>query len=71
MGTAQLDPYRCFCFAEEECKICFETCPLKGRAIFWDDDIKAPLINMNECVGCGVCLHSCPSPEKPISIIAT
>ena len=69
MGTAQLDPYRCLCFKGQECTICFDSCPLQGIAIIWDNEVQAPLISMEHCVGCGVCLFECPAPEKPISIL--
>lgn len=69
MGKAMLDPVRCRCLTTDTiCSICYDTCPLKDRAIIWDDDINAPLINMRFCTGCGVCVFNCPAPEKPLMI---
>lgn len=69
MGKASLDPMRCLCLNDGKCKVCFDKCPLQGRALIWDDEINAPLININYCTGCGVCQNACPSPENPIMII--
>jgi len=71
MGTAVLDPCRCLCFIGVHCRNCVDACPLAGEAIFWDAEIDAPLINMDKCVGCGICISVCPSPERPITIFAT
>lgn len=67
MGKAMLDPMHCLCLYQE-CRICFDSCPLSGSAIIWDDEVNAPLINLKFCVGCGVCVHVCPSDGKPLMI---
>ena len=69
MGTAMLDPLRCLCLNEGACHTCYEVCPLSGKALLWDDEVNAPLINMSACVGCGVCVFECPSPENPLMIV--
>lgn len=68
MGKAMLDPVRCLCLGDVACTVCYESCPLKDHAIIWDADIKAPLINLRYCTGCGVCVHVCPAPDRPLTI---
>ncbi|HUX07174.1 MAG TPA: 4Fe-4S binding protein [Acidobacteriota bacterium] len=69
MGIANLDPYLCLRFGGEDCTVCYDSCPLKDEAILWEEEIEAPLINMDKCTGCGVCMFKCPAPERPISIV--
>jgi ferredoxin-type protein NapG len=68
MGIANLDPVLCLRFAGKDCTLCYDSCPLRDVAIIWDEEIEAPLINLDKCTGCGVCMFKCPSEEKPISI---
>ncbi len=68
MGTANINPYLCLRFIGQDCTVCYNSCPLKDEAILWEDEIEAPLINMERCTGCGVCLFKCPGPAGPITI---
>jgi ferredoxin-type protein NapG len=68
MGTANLDPYLCLRFAGRDCTICYDSCPLRDEAIIWDAEIEAPLISMEKCTGCGVCLYKCPAPGGAITV---
>ena len=36
-----------------------DTCSI--NAIAWDDENSVPIINQDECISCGVCIHRCPT----------
>lgn len=60
MGFARLDRSKCYTWREELiCRSCYERCPLKATAIIleWGE---YPIIT-DQCAGCGVCEHVCPT----------
>lgn len=69
MGIALLDPSKCLCIEGEECHLCVDAIPKNCSAISWDREVKAPLIDINSCSGCGVCASVCPAKEKAITIL--
>lgn len=47
------------CYKEIPCNPCSTSCPFD--AIFIPKDINVrPLIDFNQCTGCGVCVYNCP-----------
>lgn len=53
------------------CGRCYLSCYDAGhQAIFWDKDMRRPILSGKECVGCHLCLHVCPagaiSPSKRV-----
>jgi len=67
MGTAVWREELCIRSKNEECRICFEKCPLGTAAI----DIVGPAVVVNPlgCIGCGLCQHYCPTSPKAIVVI--
>ena len=67
MGTAVWREELCIRSKGEECRICFEKCPLGTAAI----DIIGPAVVVNPlgCIGCGICQHYCPTSPKAIVVI--
>lgn len=53
-------------FIKAQCKICYDVCPLKDKAIFLQDN--KPVIT-EKCVGCGLCFYNCPTLPKSIDMI--
>lgn len=51
------------------CDDCFDRCPLKGEAITYRRGA-GPTVHADHCTGCGVCVHSCPSRPKALSLTA-
>jgi len=68
MGVASIIETSCLSYEDTMCNLCYLRCPLKGKAISLDEDLR-PIIIKDACVGCGVCLHVCPT--KPQSIRLT
>ncbi len=67
MGTAVWQEELCIRSKNEECRICYEKCPLGTAAI----DIVGATVQVNPlgCIGCGICQHYCPTNPKAIGVI--
>jgi len=50
----------------EDCRLCMEVCPIKGRAIEILDHLV--IIHEDACTGCGLCRRICPSSPRSIVI---
>lgn len=59
MGTAVLNPEKCYVAQGQPCDYCFTRCPLKDTAIARTNS-GLPVIMEGACVGCGVCAYLCP-----------
>lgn len=79
MGIAVIDEENCIAFQGMRCEVCYRACPLIDQAITIDyrlreDDsihsIFAPIIDSENCVGCGLCVERCvvSDPVVPIWI---
>ena len=67
MGHARVDEETSYSYSGTVCNQCYRSCPLRGSAIELDDLLQ-PVVQ-DACVGCGVCLHVCPT--DPRSIVLT
>lgn len=67
MGTAQVDTNLCYSFNGASCGVCVRACPLEGTALragMWE----RPLIDADECIGCGLCERSCVHYPQAIAV---
>ncbi|RLB52996.1 MAG: 4Fe-4S dicluster domain-containing protein [Deltaproteobacteria bacterium] len=67
MGTARVIEESCYSWTGTVCNQCYRSCPLKGTAIDLDDLLQ-PVVT-EACVGCGVCLHVCPTEPRSIHLV--
>ena len=58
MGVLELDPERCITFHGVACGVCARACPVGERALSLDQRGR-PVLKIEGCVGCGVCVTSC------------
>lgn len=72
IGEAEIITENCIAYnknqnslIESDCKICYDICPLKNKAIILKDN--KPKITKS-CVGCGLCFYNCPTLPKAINI---
>jgi len=78
MGTAVIDEDLCVVFTNaNRCEVCYRSCPLIDQAISIDyrkreGDVHhvlfAPVINVEKCTGCGICVQRCIVSEPDIAI---
>ncbi|MFC1524994.1 4Fe-4S binding protein [Planctomycetota bacterium] len=60
IGTAEIDENRCLVYSKEQmCRVCYEQCPVPGKAIRLRKD-KYPMVLNDLCIGCGNCEYTCP-----------
>ncbi|MEW6587115.1 MAG: 4Fe-4S binding protein, partial [Nitrospirota bacterium] len=72
IGLAMIDKGRCLPYAHATpCIVCEEMCPTSPKAIWFEEAIvkgrdgkdifvKQPRIDLNLCIGCGICEAKCP-----------
>ena len=67
IGVAVVKSESCFAAQgmDPSCNYCFDRCPLKDSAITFD---RGPVIQEENCTGCGICAFYCPSNPKSIII---
>jgi ferredoxin-type protein NapG/ferredoxin-type protein NapH len=68
LGRVVFHPDRCVTFRGEECRICVEACPI-GEAALATDDAGRPILRLEGCVGCGVCVRSCPTFPSSFTVV--
>ena len=78
MGYAVVDRETCISFKGLRCEVCYRACPLIDRAITIDyrknendstHSIFAPIIDQEQCTGCGLCVERCITDEPAIRIV--
>lgn len=81
MGYAAIDADVCIAYRGLRCEVCYRACPRIDRAIQIDygglegdaiHAVFAPVIDANECTGCGLCVMRCvvDEPSVPIRIVS-
>ena len=68
LGTIKIVEENCFAFQGHYCSSCINSCPKAGLAIYADEK-GHPIINKDECNGCGICINVCPSEKPAIRIL--
>ncbi len=68
MGVAVVSTDVCYSYAGRTCGVCYRACPLPGKAMRLGL-METPIINVDECVGCGLCEQSCVHMPQAIRVI--
>lgn len=79
MGLAVLiDQESCIAFQGLRCEVCFNVCPVRGKAITLDMQhnprsgkhaLFIPVVHSNACTGCGKCEKACILEEAAIKVL--
>ncbi len=67
MGTAELSRSLCFSYNGRTCGVCYQACPLQGRAMTVGL-FEQPTVHTEECVGCGLCEQACVHLPQAIRV---
>ena len=77
MGIAVIDEELCIAFQGMRCEVCYRACPLIDQAISIDYRLRegdaihslfAPVIDEEQCMGCGLCVERCVVDEPDVAI---
>ncbi len=79
MGLAVLiDHEECIAFQGLRCEVCYNVCPVNGKAITLDyrhnqrsgmHAMAIPVVHSSDCTGCGKCEHACILDEAAIKVL--
>lgn len=79
MGLAVLiDQENCIAFQGLRCEVCFNVCPIRGKAITleYEHNVRSgkharflPEVHSNACTGCGKCEEACILEEAAIKVL--
>jgi len=79
MGLAVLvDQETCLAYQGLRCEVCYNACPLIGRAITLEYQPQKrtgrhaffrPIVHSDACTGCGLCEHACVLAESAIKVL--
>ncbi len=69
VGTAVLDRLTCTAYRGSKCTLCYEVCPLPEQAIKLVEGL--PLVQGEDCTGCGICQKHCPENPEAITVFPT
>ena len=58
LGALELDAQRCITFHDKPCGVCATVCPIGDKALAMDE-AGHPVIRVEGCVGCGICVRAC------------
>ena len=67
LGYAKINPESCFAYHHSICQSCISSCPRSGVAISRGTN-GYPVINVENCYGCGICQNVCPANPAGIYI---
>lgn len=80
MGLAVVvDQENCIAFRGLRCEVCFNVCPVRGKAITLEmqHNIRSgkhamfiPVVHSSDCTGCGKCEHACILEEAAIKVFS-
>ena len=68
MGTARVNESMCYSFHGRTCGACYRACPLAGSAMKIGV-FETPLVQPENCVGCGLCEQACLHLPQAIRVI--
>ncbi len=81
MGLAVvIDQETCIAFLGLRCEVCFNICPIRGKAITLDYEHNKrsgkharflPVVHSDACTGCGLCEKACILEEAAIKVLPT
>ena len=79
MGLAVIvDQENCIAFRGLRCEVCYNICPVQGKAITLDrlhnertgkHALFIPVVHSSDCTGCGKCEHACILEEAAIKVL--
>ena len=64
-AQAEINIETCLPYSGPECGACAASCTVDGALVF---ELEKPIINVELCVGCGLCREACIVEDKAISI---
>ena len=68
MGVAVVSFDVCYSYAGRTCGVCYRACPLPGKAMRLGL-METPIIDPNQCTGCGLCEQSCVHMPQAIRVL--
>lgn len=78
MGLAEINEETCLAYLGLRCEICYRVCPKIGKAVTLryrsqertgKHAYLEPVIHQDECTGCGMCEHACPTDEASVRVL--